>query len=273
MNWYYSLNGAQQGPVEENELRQLVRQGVVCPDSLVWHEGLPTWQPLSIAAPEMCATPPPVGADASYGWPDALKGPGVAFSALKQRAKSGPKGNFLTFAGYLILAILINTVTAFIPVVGQIAGWVISGPISFGFWNLALRGADHRKLTIGDGFIGFNQFGRAFGWAILSSLFIFLWSLLFIIPGIVKSFSYAMTPFILLDHPEMGVRDAITASRRMMDGHKWEFFCLNLSFIGWELLGILTFGILFLWITPYQHITAAAFYRSLASAGRRSTSL
>ena len=265
MNWYYAINGAQQGPIEEDELRKLVRQGVITADTLVWHEGLPTWQPLSVAVPGMCPSPPPVGADASCGWPDELKGPGVAFSALKARAQSGPKGNYWTFAGYLVLSFIINVATAFIPVVGQIVGWVIGGPLLLGQFNLALRGAEHKKLEIGDGFVGFNQFGRAFVWMLLSGLYLFLWSLLFIIPGIIKSFSYAMTPFILLDHPEMGVNDAITASRRMMDGHKWEFFCLNLSFIGWWLLNILTLGILTFWIVPYQNITMASFYRSLAS--------
>ena len=259
MTWYYSLNGAQQGPIDEAELRKLVAQGIVNAATLVWHEGMPSWQPLSIAAPEMCPSfaPPSFGESAgSASWPAELKGPGVPFSALKRWAKSGPKGNYWTFAGYMILFAIITSM--FPPV-----NFLIGGPLTYGFINLSRRGADHEKLSIGDGFIGFQQFGRAWLWSFLVGLFIFLWSLLFLIPGIVKTFSYAMTPFILLDHPEMGVLDAITESRRIMNGHKWELFCLNFSFIGWWLLSILTLGILGLWIAPYQNITNAAFYRSL----------
>lgn len=270
MNWYYSLNGAQQGPVDEAELRKLIAQGVVTPGTLVWHDGMPTWQPLSIAAPELCPSPGssssagfgiPLSSSSDTSWPEDLKGPGVPFSALKQRAKSGPKGNYWTFAGYVVLYGIISSIGSMFP----LANLVIGGPLAYGFLNLSLRGADHRKLSLGDGFAGFQQFGRAWLWCFLVGLFIFLWSLLFLIPGIVKTFSYAMTPYILLDHPEMGVTEAITESRRMMDGHKWELFCLNLSFIGWWLLSIPTLGLLGLWIAPYQNFTNAAFYRSLVN--------
>ncbi len=266
MNWYYSLNGAQQGPIDEAELRKLVAQGIVNAATLVWHEGMPTWQPLSVAAPGMCpsAPPPPFGESAgSASWPVELKGPGVPFSALKEWAKSGPKGNYWTFAGWFFLYNLISNGGSIIPVVGPIAVMVITGPLAFGAFNFGLRGADHQKFNLDDGFIGFKQFGRAWLWCFLVGLFIFLWTLLLIVPGIIKAFSYAMTPYILLDHPEMGVMDAITESRRIMNGHKWELFCLQCSFIGWWLLAILTLGILLFWLVPYQQITTAAFYRSL----------
>ena len=97
----------------------------------------------------------------------------------------------------------------------------------------------------------------------MMQLFIFLWSLLFIIPGIVKSFSYAMTPFILMDHPEMEWKEAITESRRLMDGHKGDLFVLYLSFIPWLLLTCLTMGILLIYVTPYMQMTVANFYRGL----------
>ena len=87
--------------------------------------------------------------------------------------------------------------------------------------------------------------------------------LLFIIPGIIKSFSYAMTYFIINDHPEYSINQAITESRRMMDGHKMEYFILCLSFIGWFILSCITLGIGFLWLIPYFYTTSAAFMKRL----------
>ena len=73
-----------------------------------------------------------------------------------------------------------------------------------------------------------------------------------------------MTPFIMAEHPELTVNEAITASRKMMDGHKLDCFLLGLSFIGWNLLSVLTLGILGLWIVPYQNAAYAAFYRDIS---------
>ena len=86
---------------------------------------------------------------------------------------------------------------------------------------------------------------------------------MFIIPGIIKSFSYAMTYFIINDHPEYSLNQAITESRRMMDGHKMEYFILCLSFIGWFILSCITLGIGFLWLIPYFYTTSAAFTKRL----------
>ena len=83
------------------------------------------------------------------------------------------------------------------------------------------------------------------------------------IPGIIKSYSYAMTMYILADHPEMAPLDAIAESKRIMTGNKWRLFCLDLSFIGWLVLCILTFGILTLWVAPYQQCARAEFYESI----------
>ena len=113
----------------------------------------------------------------------------------------------------------------------------------------------------------FDGFRRGIGNNIVASLlvnvFTFLWTLLFIIPGIVKSYSYSMTYYILADNPDMAPTDAINASRKMMDGNKWRLFCLDFSFIGWYLLSILTLGILAFWIAPYNMMARAEFYESI----------
>ena len=90
-----------------------------------------------------------------------------------------------------------------------------------------------------------------------------LWSLLFVIPGIIATYSYSMSFYILRDNPDMDANAARKASIEMMKGNKWKLFCLELSFIGWMLLSMLTFGILLLWVGPYMETAKAAFYEEL----------
>lgn len=108
-----------------------------------------------------------------------------------------------------------------------------------------------------------GQLGDNIILGLLMELFIFLWSLLFIIPGIVKSYSYSMAYFIKIDNPEMSANDCITASRKMMKGHKWSLFVLDLSFIGWYILGMLALGIGVLWVDAYHNVAKAEFYEEL----------
>ncbi|MBO7575052.1 MAG: DUF975 family protein [Bacteroidales bacterium] len=97
----------------------------------------------------------------------------------------------------------------------------------------------------------------------LMELKVFLWSLLFLIPGIIMSFSYAMTPYILEEHPEIGAWDASTRSKEIMTGHRFDLFWLYLSFIGWAVLCILTFGIGLFWLIPYMSASEIGFYEDL----------
>ncbi len=94
----------------------------------------------------------------------------------------------------------------------------------------------------------------------LRDIYNFLWTLLFIIPGIVKAYAYRMVPYILADNPKMGPDNAITLSRKMMDGHKLNLFILELSFIGWYLLGLLALGVGILFVNPYYNATEAQLY-------------
>ena len=135
-------------------------------------------------------------------------------------------------------------------------------PLSWGLTVSLLR--NHREESVDlenlfDGFRG-GRYIRVFCALFLVNLFTFLWALLLIIPGIMKAFSYALTPYILLDEPELTARQAITRSCEIMQGRRWKLFCLYLSFIGWGILSILTFGIGFLWLAPYMNASIAAFY-------------
>ncbi|PLR75613.1 hypothetical protein CU633_20170 [Bacillus sp. V3-13] len=104
---------------------------------------------------------------------------------------------------------------------------------------------------------------KIIGASILVFIFILLWSLLLIIPGIIKAIAYSQTFFLLKDHPEYTVLEAITESRRRMKGYKWKYFLMNLSFIGWGILAVLSLGIGFLWLSPYISAANATFYNEL----------
>ena len=136
--------------------------------------------------------------------------------------------------------------------------------------SLGIMNAFLKLLREGDDRLTSNMFQIAFKnywhkvWGVfLMHLFIFLWTLLFIIPGIVKAFSYAMTPYILDERPELSAGEAIDHSRAMMKGHKFDLFWLYLSFIGWGILCIFTLGIGLLWLAPYMETSAAAFYEDV----------
>ena len=135
-------------------------------------------------------------------------------------------------------------------------------PLSWGLTVSLLR--NHREESVDlenlfDGFRG-GRYTRVFCALFLVNLFTFLWALLLIIPGIMKAFSYALTPYIVMDEPELTARQAITRSCEIMEGRRWKLFCLYLSFIGWGILCILTFGIGILWLVPYMNASVAAFY-------------
>lgn len=135
-------------------------------------------------------------------------------------------------------------------------------PLSWGLTVSLLR--NHREESVDlenlfDGFRG-GRYTRVFCALFLVNLFTFLWTLLLIIPGIIKAFSYALTPYIIMDEPELTAKQAIARSCEIMQGRRWKLFCLYLSFIGWGILCLLTFGIGFLWLVPYMNASVAAFY-------------
>jgi len=153
--------------------------------------------------------------------------------------------------------------TSFAPLIS----WLIIAPISWAFIVLFLRNfrGDAESFDVSHLFDGFKDYKRITFTIILMYIYVILWTLLLIVPGIIKSISYAMTPFILEDHPEMKNNEAIELSMKMMKGNKMRYFLLTLSFIGWILLGMITFCIGYLWIIPYMNSTYAGFYENLKS--------
>lgn len=146
-----------------------------------------------------------------------------------------------------------------------LAQFIIGGVIELGFAAYLLKQHNKANFELQDLFSKFDRFGQGFAQRFLRGLYVTLWSLLFVIPGIVKSYAYAMTPFIMAENPEMSANDAITASRELMDGHKGDLFILDLSFIGWGILAAVTCNIGHLALNPYRNAAYAAFYRDLTA--------
>ena len=165
------------------------------------------------------------------------------------------------------LSVLVTLVVSVLLV--GIVNFIIGGTVQLGYAKFLLGQHDGKDYSVGDLFSQFRRFGTGFAQAFLKNLYIVLWTLLFIVPGLIKTYSYAMTPFILADHPEMTAKEAITASRKLMNGHKGELFVLGLSFFGWGLLCVITLGIASLWVTPYINAAYAAFYRKLTGTPRQ----
>lgn len=162
----------------------------------------------------------------------------------------------------LIVAVLYAAVNAIVPGLGTL---VISGPLSYGTCYLFLKQSrDGQPMNLADLFTGFTTdlaqniiLGLAIG--ILTAL----WSLLFVIPGIVKGIAYSMAFYIKIDHPEYDWRQCIEASKIITMGHKMDLFLLELSFIGWLLLGSLALGVGVLLVIPYMCAAQVQFYNRI----------
>ena len=151
-------------------------------------------------------------------------------------------------------------------VLGAVALFVIHGPLLYGMARTQVECVENQKWDILHVFCGFSEdFGQSVLLGFLRELLIALWSLLLVVPGIVKSYSYAMAFYIRQEKgkKQTDAIDCITQSRQMMDGHKWQLFCLDLSFIGWYLVGALCFGVGVLFVTPYHEVARANFYEAL----------
>lgn len=147
--------------------------------------------------------------------------------------------------------------------VGAVALLILGGPLLVGYKMIAKKAMDGETVKIDTLFDGFKDFTRTLVLYLLNTIFVFLWTLLLIVPGIIKSYSYSMSYYILIDNPDLSSDEARKKSMEMMKGHKWKLFCLDLSFIGWGILCVLTFGILSFWIQPYQECARVEFYNNL----------
>ena len=141
----------------------------------------------------------------------------------------------------------------------------VGNPVSMGLRNSLRRLLHKDKEVFENTFtIGFStDYSHKMVTILLRNLYTILWTLLLFVPGVIKSYSYSMTDYILIDEPDLDADSVIHRSRELMRGHKWDLFCLDLSFIGWIFLCLLTLGIGFLWLSPYIRTAHAAFYEDL----------
>lgn len=188
---------------------------------------------------------------------------------FRRKAWESLKGNWGLMIGICVVYDLILVGVQLIPGVGTIASLLIGGPLMLGLYMAFIKLIRKEKVELGELFSGFkNNFIDGFLLALLNGLFIFLWSLLFIIPGIVKTYSYAMSYYILAENPQLSQAEARKASIEMMKGNRFRLFCLELSFIGWMILSVFTFGILLFWVAPYMQAARAAFYEDLKTRSK-----
>lgn len=185
-------------------------------------------------------------------------------SELRTIARSDLSGKWLVAALVSLIYVAVAGGCGAIPAIGSLLSIVIGAPLVYGLYVIFLElHRDGKPIEVGRLFNGFNDFGRIAGTMILMQIYIVLWSLLLVVPGIVKSYSYAMTPYILKDRPELKHNAAIERSMWMMEGYKMRLFMLDLSFIGWAFLSVLTCGIGFFFLQPYMATARAAFYENL----------
>lgn len=164
------------------------------------------------------------------------------------------------------VALAILGAVAVIGIISILLDIFVFNPLRVGCQRFFKENSDKPAETSELKFAFKNSYGNIVKTIFLSDLFLFFWSLLFIIPGIVKTYSYRMVPYIMADNPDMDSKEAITLSRNMMNGNKGKAFVLDLSFIGWYLLAGLTFGILSVfYVNPYVNATNAELYKALIS--------
>ena len=142
----------------------------------------------------------------------------------------------------------------------SIVTFIVEGPLLLGLTIFFLKLSREQDARFENLFDGFKLFVKAAGTYLLMVLFIFLWSLLLIVPGIIAAMSYSMSFFILADNPDIRVQEALSLSKEMMYGYKMKYFLMQLGFFGLALLCILTLGIGFLWLLPFAQVTNSKFY-------------
>lgn len=144
--------------------------------------------------------------------------------------------------------------------------FVLGSVIETGYARFNLDLADRKEAKIESLFAYFYNWKTTAAARFIVGLKILLWTFVFIIPGIIAAYSYAMTGYILAEHPELTATEAVERSKKLMSGNRFRLFCLQLSFIGWSILSSLTFGIGNLWLTPYKRAAITAFYREISGA-------
>lgn len=188
---------------------------------------------------------------------------------IRAKARADLGGNIfdgkwmMALLAALVVSLIVGACAA-IPVVGSIGAFIVGGPLTLGLAGYFLHLSRSEKTDIENVFDSFNEhFLQSFLLYLMMGIFTFLWSLFFVIPGIVKMYAYSMAYYIKRDNPTYDWKQCLDESQRIMKGNKWKLFCLQFSFIGWAIVCVFTFGIGYLWLTPYMNAANANFYENI----------
>ena len=202
-------------------------------------------------------------------------------ATLKENAKKSLKGKYKNAIIVLLIAGVITFLVSFVSgIIGgaldfnenntktlnSIISFFVIGLFYFGYLSFFLKISRNKEVEVNELWSKTNMYLSYLGLSILVGIIVSIGFVLFIIPGIILALMYSQVFFIMLDDEKIGITDAMKKSREMMNGHKWEYFVLILSFFGWMFLGILTFGILLFWVVPYMNVTTCNFYNQLKGA-------
>lgn len=166
----------------------------------------------------------------------------------------------ISLASTCVLSILFNKMDA--DFLDSLLG-ILMMPLGIGTTAFFVSLIENENFEAKDLFKYYHDFVKIIGVTILMGLIVMLGYICFIIPGIILTLSYSLVPIILIKKPELGIVETLKYSREKMQGHKLDTFVLGLSFIGWAILGTLTFGILYIWLYPYMQLTFTKFYLNI----------
>jgi uncharacterized membrane protein len=183
------------------------------------------------------------------------------FSEIKNEALQKLDKNWGNSIAAILIIGIISGVAGFVPG----GGLVVGGPFALGMAAYFIKVSRGQSVELNSIFDGFKNFGNALGVYILTLLVVIGFTLLLIIPGIIAALALSQTYRIMCDNPGIGITDAMRKSRDMMNGYKMDYFLLNLSFIGWAFLCILTLGLGFLVLAPYVVTSNTIFYNHISS--------
>jgi len=295
--WYCNVGGAQYGPADEHSIRDWIGQGRIGPNDYVWSEGMADWARAAAVFADLFPGVAPI--PVLPGLVPAMRPGGTGGQTpnrdVRARARQALSGRWGLPIGFSLVFMLLTMAIGMLPYLGGIAQLILSGPLELGLIVFYITFARGANAEFGMMFRGFQLFGPALGAYILRSVFVSLWMLLAALPGgvisifmiaaglhyeaaviaivlaaipamivgVIAQLRYAMTFYLLADRRTLGPLGAIRESTQLMAGNKGKLFMLGLSFIGWYLLCILSFGIGFLWFVPYMSVSFAKFYDDL----------
>lgn len=303
MQWYYAVNGQQQGPVDWDALVALAREGKLKPSDLVWNSTMGNQWSKAALVPGLFDPITPTASDvppSAAEWSSTAKFKSATHNRdLMKTAREALVGRWGAAVGATVVYLLLMIAASAIPFLNILLNLLVVGPLMVGLCAFFLAMSRRRVAGIELLFDGFKQFGTAFLSYLLIGLLIFAWMLpalavalvtmagvivgavrgvppdpsrlllvvplylAALIPAMIAQYRYFMTFYVISEMPGVGPMEAIRHSKQMMHGNKWKLFCLQWRFFGWILLCVLSLGIGFLWLFPYMMTSVSCFYDDL----------